>query len=150
MKEALHRACEGKTHLSVGFCGWSRIRSRVHLARGQVGKASGPRLDAGKVIAALATPSRGLLGSSSEPAPPHHISFLQPWHEMLHYAGVSTIHVAGTMMVLSAGLDGMTIGGVADYLTVTERTIYRLAGAKQTPASKARGSRRFSMAEIDG
>lgn len=29
----------------------------------------------------------------------------------------------------------MTIGEVADYLKVTERTIYRLAGAKQIPAA---------------
>jgi len=43
----------------------------------------------------------------------------------------------------------MTIGEVADYLKVTERTIYRLAGAKQIPAFKVGGSWRFSKAEID-
>jgi excisionase family DNA binding protein len=43
----------------------------------------------------------------------------------------------------------MTIGEVADYLKVTERTIYRLAGAKQVPAFKVGGSWRFSKADID-
>ena len=42
----------------------------------------------------------------------------------------------------------MTIGEVADYLKVTERTIYRLAGAKQNPAFKVGGSWRFSKADI--
>jgi excisionase family DNA binding protein len=44
----------------------------------------------------------------------------------------------------------MTIGEVADYLKVTERTIYRLAGAKQIPAFKVGGSWRFSKVDIDG
>jgi excisionase family DNA binding protein len=44
----------------------------------------------------------------------------------------------------------MTIGEVADYLKVTERTIYRLAGAKQIPAFKVGGSWRFSRTDIDG
>ena len=43
----------------------------------------------------------------------------------------------------------LTIGEVADYLKVTERTIYRLAGAKQIPAFKVGGSWRFSKAEIE-
>jgi excisionase family DNA binding protein len=43
----------------------------------------------------------------------------------------------------------MIIGEVADYLKVTERTIYRLAGAKQIPAFKVGGSWRFSKADID-
>lgn len=43
----------------------------------------------------------------------------------------------------------MTIGEVSDYLKVTERTIYRLAGAKQIPAFKVGGSWRFSKADID-
>ena len=44
----------------------------------------------------------------------------------------------------------MTIGEVADYLKVTERTIYRLAGNKQIPAFKVGGSWRFSKMDIDG
>ncbi len=43
----------------------------------------------------------------------------------------------------------MTIGEVADYLKVTERTIYRIAGAKQIPAFKVGGSWRFSKSDID-
>jgi len=43
----------------------------------------------------------------------------------------------------------MTIGEVADYLKVTERTIYRLAAAKKVPAFKVGGSWRFSRADID-
>ena len=43
----------------------------------------------------------------------------------------------------------MTIGEVADYLKVTERTIYRLAGAKKIPAFKVGGSWRFSKVDID-
>ena len=43
----------------------------------------------------------------------------------------------------------MTIGEVADYLKVTERTIYRLAAAKKIPAFKVGGSWRFSKADID-
>lgn len=43
----------------------------------------------------------------------------------------------------------MTIGDVACYLKVTERTIYRLAVAKKIPAFKVGGSWRFSRADID-
>lgn len=43
----------------------------------------------------------------------------------------------------------MTVGEVADYLKVTERTIYRLAAAKKMPAFKVGGSWRFSRADID-
>jgi excisionase family DNA binding protein len=47
----------------------------------------------------------------------------------------------------SAGI--MTIKDVADYLKVTERTIYRLAAAKQVPAFKVGGSWRFSKGDLD-
>ena len=43
----------------------------------------------------------------------------------------------------------LTIKQVADYLKVTERTIYRLAAAKKIPAFKVGGSWRFSRADID-
>lgn len=43
----------------------------------------------------------------------------------------------------------MTIGEVAGYLKVTERTIYRLAAAKKIPAFKVGGSWRFSPADIE-
>jgi len=43
----------------------------------------------------------------------------------------------------------LTIVEVADYLKVTERTIYRLAGAQKIPSFKVGGSWRFSKSEID-
>ncbi|SFB02450.1 transcriptional regulator, AlpA family [Collimonas sp. OK607] len=43
----------------------------------------------------------------------------------------------------------LTIKQVADYLKVTERTIYRLAAAKRIPAFKVGGTWRFSRADID-
>jgi excisionase family DNA binding protein len=61
-----------------------------------------------------------------------------------------TTHLAKTMTSSTAENAIMTIGEVADYLKVTERTIYRLAGAKQIPAFKVGGSWRFSKADIDG
>lgn len=44
----------------------------------------------------------------------------------------------------------LTIKQVAEYLKVTERTIYRLAAAKKIPAFKVGGTWRFSRADIDG
>lgn len=43
----------------------------------------------------------------------------------------------------------LTIREVADYLKVTERTIYRLAGTKKIPAFKGGGTWRFSRGQID-
>jgi len=43
----------------------------------------------------------------------------------------------------------LTIKEVAEYLKVTDRTIYRLAGAKKIPAFKVGGTWRFSRADID-
>jgi excisionase family DNA binding protein len=45
--------------------------------------------------------------------------------------------------------DILLIKDVAEYLKVTERTIYRLAAAKKIPAFKVGGSWRFSHADID-
>ena len=61
----------------------------------------------------------------------------------------STIDLAQTMPSSPADNAIMTIGEVADYLKVTERTIYRLAGAKKIPSFKVGGSWRFSKADID-
>jgi len=61
----------------------------------------------------------------------------------------STTDLAKTMPFSPADNAIMTIGEVADYLKVTERTIYRLAGAKQIPAFKVGGSWRFSKMDID-
>jgi excisionase family DNA binding protein len=43
----------------------------------------------------------------------------------------------------------LTLRQVADFLKVTERTIYRLAAAKKIPAFKVGGTWRFSKAEIN-
>ena len=43
----------------------------------------------------------------------------------------------------------LTIKEVAEYLKVTERTIYRLAAAKKIPAFKVGGMWRFLRADID-
>ncbi len=43
----------------------------------------------------------------------------------------------------------LTIKEVAEYLKVTDRTIYRLAGAKKIPAFKVGGTWRFSRADIE-
>lgn len=53
-------------------------------------------------------------------------------------------------MTTSAGQhEILTIREVAEYLKVTERTIYRLAAAKKIPAFKVGGTWRFSRADID-
>jgi excisionase family DNA binding protein len=56
-----------------------------------------------------------------------------------------------TMIMLASIVDGeiLTIKQVADYLKVTERTIYRLAAAKKIPAFKVGGTWRFSRATIE-
>ena len=43
----------------------------------------------------------------------------------------------------------LTVKQVADYLKVTERTIYRLAAAKKIPAFKVGGTWRFRKVDID-
>ncbi|MFE8034672.1 methylation-associated defense system helix-turn-helix domain-containing protein MAD1 [Thiohalocapsa marina] len=50
----------------------------------------------------------------------------------------------------SANTEGeiLTLKEVAEYLKVTERTIYRLAGVKKIPAFKVGGTWRFSRADI--
>ena len=45
--------------------------------------------------------------------------------------------------------DILMIKDVAEYLKVTERTIYRLAAAKKIPAFKVGGSWRFSKSDIN-
>ncbi len=45
--------------------------------------------------------------------------------------------------------DILTIKQVAEYLKVTDRTIYKLAAAKKIPAFKVGGTWRFSRVEID-
>jgi excisionase family DNA binding protein len=58
--------------------------------------------------------------------------------------------MATTMSLNSSEGEILTIKEVADYLKVTERTIYKLAGAKRIPAFKVGGTWRFSRIDIDG
>jgi excisionase family DNA binding protein len=53
------------------------------------------------------------------------------------------------MATSAAQSEILTIREVAEYLKVTERTIYRLAAAKKIPAFKVGGTWRFSRADID-
>jgi excisionase family DNA binding protein len=53
------------------------------------------------------------------------------------------------MVTRAPKTDILLIKDVAEYLKVTERTIYRLAAAKKIPAFKVGGSWRFSRADID-
>jgi excisionase family DNA binding protein len=67
--------------------------------------------------------------------------------KILHYSDAISTRSAGAMATAkSSGI--LTIKEVADFLKVTERTIYRLAAAKQIPAFKVGGSWRFSQADI--
>ncbi len=70
--------------------------------------------------------------------------------KILHYSANLSHHATEFMPPSNPDNPIMTIGEVADYLKVTERTIYRLAGAKQIPAFKVGGSWRFSKPAIDG
>jgi len=56
---------------------------------------------------------------------------------------------AGAMAIRAPKTDILMIKDVAEYLKVTERTIYRLAAAKKIPAFKVGGSWRFSRGDID-
>jgi excisionase family DNA binding protein len=53
------------------------------------------------------------------------------------------------MATRSLQTDILMIKDVAEYLKVTERTIYRLAAAKKIPAFKVGGSWTFSRGDID-
>lgn len=55
-----------------------------------------------------------------------------------------------TMSTITSEGEILTIKQVADYLKVTERTIYRLAAAKKIPAFKVGGVWRFLRVDIDG
>lgn len=49
----------------------------------------------------------------------------------------------------TTGEDVLTLTEVAAYLKVTERTIYRLTGAKKIPSFKVGGVWRFRKTDID-
>lgn len=69
--------------------------------------------------------------------------------KILHYPVEVCPKLVITMSTSPSEGEILTIKQVADYLKVTERTIYRLAGAKKIPAFKVGGTWRFSRADID-
>lgn len=60
-----------------------------------------------------------------------------------------TTHLAKTIPLSPADNAVMNIEDVNYYLKVTERIIYRLAGAKKISSFKVTGSWRFPKADID-
>lgn len=62
--------------------------------------------------------------------------------------GSLTPRLAITMPTSTSEGEILTLKQVAEFLKVTERTIYRLATAKKIPAFKVGGTWRFSKAEI--
>lgn len=67
--------------------------------------------------------------------------------KILHYSDVLSMK-STVAMGSEKNSEILTVKEVADFLKVTERTIYRLAAAKQIPAFKVGGSWRFSQADI--
>ena len=69
--------------------------------------------------------------------------------KILHYS-VVVCHKLPTPMSISTNEgDILTIKQVAEFLKVTDRTIYKLAAAKKIPAFKVGGTWRFLRADID-
>ena len=70
--------------------------------------------------------------------------------KILHYSVIVLPRLAITMPTSTSEGEILTIKQVAEYLKVTERTIYRLAAAKKIPAFKVGGTWRFRATDIDG
>ena len=68
---------------------------------------------------------------------------------ILLYSAFHSTVAAGAMTTRSPKTDILMIKEVAEYLKVTERTIYRLTAAKKIPAFTVGGSWRFSRADIE-
>ena len=69
--------------------------------------------------------------------------------KILYYSDVVCQKMAIIMSTSTSNGEILTIKQVADFLKVTERTIYRLAAAKKIPAFRVGGTWRFSKAEIN-
>ena len=69
--------------------------------------------------------------------------------KILHYSVIVLPRLAITMPTSTSEGEILTLKQVAEFLKVTERTIYRLAAAKKIPAFKVGGTWRFSRAELD-
>ena len=69
--------------------------------------------------------------------------------KILRYSVVVCHKLPIIMSISTSEGDILTIKQVAEYLKVTDRTIYKLAAAKKIPAFKVGGTWRFSRVEID-
>lgn len=69
--------------------------------------------------------------------------------KILRYSVVVYHKLPIVMSISTIEGDILTIKQVAEYLKVTDRTIYKLAAAKRIPAFKVGGTWRFSRADID-
>ena len=69
--------------------------------------------------------------------------------KILHYSIVLYLDLAHIMTPNNRKGEILTIREVAEYLKITERTVYRLAAAKQIPAFKVGGAWRFRIVDID-
>ncbi|MGU5528656.1 helix-turn-helix domain-containing protein [Aeromonas caviae] len=69
--------------------------------------------------------------------------------KILHYSIVLYLDLAHVMTPSNREGEILTIREVAEYLKITERTVYRLAAAKQIPAFKVGGAWRFRIVDID-
>jgi excisionase family DNA binding protein len=69
--------------------------------------------------------------------------------KILRYSVVVYHRLPKVMSISTGEGDILTIKQIAEYLKVTDRTIYKLAAAKKIPAFKVGGTWRFSRADID-
>ena len=69
--------------------------------------------------------------------------------KILRYSVVVCHKLPIIMSISTSEDDILTIKQVAEYLKVTDRTLYKLAAAKKIPAFKVGGTWRFSRADID-
>ena len=75
-------------------------------------------------------------------------SLRQTWYSNGAPSQGSFFRLVRTMTSSADEGEILTLRQVAEFLKVTDRTIYRLAAAKKIPAFKVGGTWRFSKAEI--
>lgn len=69
--------------------------------------------------------------------------------KILPYSVLVSLKLDMPMSTNTSDVEILTIKQIAEFLRVTDRTIYRLAAAKKIPAFKVGGTWRFSRADID-
>jgi excisionase family DNA binding protein len=100
-------------------------------------------------LGCVGTPPWPGWSSRGELAVPETLELYASGVTILPYSAFHSTVAAGAMVTRAPKTDILLIKDVAEYLKVTERTIYRLAAAKKIPAFKVGGSWRFSRADID-